>query len=222
MYTYAFLRSSAALLDLPTGIVGDLELIQVNQLSALVEPDLSVEPLQNGDDRLMQAVLAHDLVIREVFQQAVVLPLRFGTCFVSKEGLVEHLQSHSSEYLTRLASLEGKAEYTIKFVPLELPEVSIPPETTGKNYFLAKKQRYQTQAELQQQQQDELLNIVQAIAQIYPNLVQSEPGDGIQRLYLLADQLQAPDLQAHFQTWQTQCQWWEMALGEALPPYHFV
>ncbi|NJO39736.1 MAG: gas vesicle protein [Cyanobacteria bacterium CRU_2_1] len=220
MYTYAFLNSIATL-DLPEGIIGSLQLIVANQLAAVVELNLELEPFQSSDIRLMQAVLSHDRVIREIFEQVTVLPLRFGTCFVSRQALLEHLESYQTEYLSKLNRLQGQAEYLLKLTPVMLPEPSIAADVKGKEYFLAKKKQFQAQAEWQQQQQEELDELVQTIAQAYPNLIRTESSDGVERVYLLGDRQQAPAFQEYLNRLPPHPHW-ELSIGEALPPYHFV
>lgn len=222
MYTYAFLPKSDIPLDLPEGISGSLQLITVDQVAALVEPELSVEALQTSDDVLMRAVLYHDQVIREVFEQITVLPLRFGTCFISRQGLVEHLGSHSAKYYHKLSQLKGRAEYLLKLKPIEISEAAISPELKGKDYFLAKRQRYQSQIDWQQQQQLELEALKTTISRFYPEWIHTDPSDGVERIYLLSDRQTLPALYEYVSIWQAQCPHWELSLGEALPPYHFV
>lgn len=222
MYTYAFLMSDVTL-DLPEGIWGSLELVAVERLAALVEPELPLAVLQQTDRQLMQAVLSHDRVIQDLFQQTTVLPLRFGTCFVSRQRLLEHLQFHQQEYLEKLTQLQGKAEYAVKLTPLPLPEFAIPTEVQGKDYFLAKKRRYQDQSEWQQQQQQELEQLHRLIQQRYVNAVRSnETADGIERIYLLHPHQAEQQLQTYLADWQDQSRCWSLTLGEMLPPYHFV
>lgn len=222
MYTYAFLMSDVPL-DLPEGIWGALELVTKERLAALVEPNLPLATLQQTDRLLMQAVLSHDRVIQELFQQTTVLPLRFGTCFVSQQRLLEHLQFHQLEYLEKLAQLQGKAEYAVKLMPLPLPDFSIPADVQGKDYFLAKKRIYQDQAEWQQQQQQELQRLHHLIQKRYANAVRgSETEDGIERIYLLHPHQAEHQLQTYLADWQEQSRCWSLSLGERLPPYHFV
>ncbi|HEY9747959.1 MAG TPA: GvpL/GvpF family gas vesicle protein [Allocoleopsis sp.] len=223
MYTYAFLNTPTHPLELPQGIDGALELVSCDRLCALVEPKLSFEALQENDAQLVEAVLIHDRVIRELFQQTPLLPLRFGTRFVSAEGLLTHLQTHGQDYLTKLTTFCGKAEYTLKLTPLVLAvESALPNETQGREYFLAKKRRFQSQFEQQQQQTNEWQALVQAIALTYPNPVLGEAQDGSQRVYLLVSQQDEPQLYDYLEAWQAQCPHWELTLSEALPPYHFV
>lgn len=222
MYTYAFLSHADIPLSLPEGIWGSLQLVTVDGLAALVEPDLTPEALQTSDDVLVQAVLCHDQVIREVFEQATLLPLRFGTCFVSRQGLMEHLGSHSAEYLHKLTKLRGQAEYLLKLAPLAVPNAPIEPDLPGKQYFLAKKHQYQSQTEWQQQQQAELEKLLDTIALRFPNWTQTEPSDDIERIYVLGDRQAELMLYDWVKTWQSLCPRWELSLGQALPPYHFV
>jgi hypothetical protein len=222
MYTYAFLPSTVPDLELPEGIVGSLQLIATPQLAALVEPDLAVEVLQDNETQLLQAVLSHDRVIRELFEQTTVLPLRFGTCFVSQQGLVEHLESHRSDYLDKLDGLQGKAEYPLKLVPKLFPESPIGAEVTGKAYFLAKKQNYEAQTTWQTQQQTERDLILAAIAHSHPQSLRSEPEQQVERIYILGDRQDEATLRKAIGQWQTQSPHWEITLGEGLPPYHFV
>ncbi|WNZ24674.1 gas vesicle protein [Leptolyngbya sp. NK1-12] len=223
MYTYAFLLNGDRPLELPEGIWGPLELVSLAELAALVEPDLAFETLQQSDRQLMQAVLSHDRVIQEVFQQTAVLPLRFGTCFISRQGLLDHLRAHQQTYLDKLRQLQDKAEYTLKAVPLSLPEQPIASSISGKDYFLAKRQLYQDQAQWQQQQQQELESLNRLIRDRYPGAVRgNQTNDGIERFYVLRSRQAESDLQADLSLWQTQLLHWELSLGEPLPPYHFV
>jgi len=222
MYMYALLKTSEKSLALPMGIVGELQLIGTAGVSALAEPGLLIDEIRQQDDRLMQAVIRHDQILQAIFQQTTLLPLRFGTQFTSAALLFSHLETHSQSYLARLEQLTGKAEYTLKLTPHELPEEPGElSETKGRDYFLAKKQRYQAQHAQQQQQLAELAHLKQAIVQRYPAQLDDEPHDGIHRWHLLAPH-PAPLLLEQFQTWQASYPSWELHLSEALPPYHFV
>lgn len=222
MYTYAFFKTPATPLSLLPGIEGDVQIVTSDQLSALVEPDLALETLQEDDSQLVQAVLNHDRMICELFWQTTILPLRFGTCFASLEALLTHLADHQEKYLAKLNQLEGKAEYRLKLTPLELPESTPPPDAKGKQYFLAKKQQYETHKALQDQQQGELQAVLSAIAQTYPDCILTAAKAGVEKLYLLVDRQEEATLYERLQSWQDQGSQWELMLGEALPPYHFV
>ncbi len=78
IYVYALLVPTASPLVLPLGMERDIELVYSSGLAAIIEPEISLEAIQATDERLLQAVLNHDRVIRELFQQTPLLPLRFG------------------------------------------------------------------------------------------------------------------------------------------------
>ncbi|MGA7934598.1 MAG: GvpL/GvpF family gas vesicle protein [Kovacikia sp.] len=221
MYTYAFLKTPAAPLELPIGIENQVHMVSRDELTAVVEPALVLDELTD-DKTLMQAVLSHDRVIRELFLQATILPLRFGTSFLSLQGLLTHLEANQPSYLEKLSQFEGKAEYPIKFIPLTLPEVPVLPETKGKEYFLQKKKQYQTHLEHQKRQQAEVVTTLQSIAQTYPQFVTSETQTEVETIYLLVERQEESQLHQAFRLWQSQCPSWQMTLGEALPPYHFL
>ncbi len=41
-------------------------------------------------------------------------------------------------------------------------------------------------------------------------------------IYLLVDRSQENQLYEAFSSWQLRCPSWQMSIGEALPPYHFL
>lgn len=216
MHVYA-LVSSTTTLALPMGVVNPLQLITQGELAAVVEPDLTLEVLQEQDTALLQAVLAHDRVIRELFRQTTVLPLRF-TSFPTMAELTTDLQTNQQTYVQTLTRLQGKAEYPIKFVPIEIEEPSISPALKGKDYFMAKKQSYQAQQQQREQQTQELEQLLQAIAAQY--LVVKPPD--IQQVYILADKTNFFELHEWVNASQQQTTLWNLHLGEAFPPFHFV
>ncbi len=225
MYTYAFFKTPTTSLQLSEGIARDLTVIKTGVLSALVEPDLEFEAIQHDDNQLVQAVLTHDRVICDLFWQITILPLRFGTLFLSHDLLVTHLIENHDKYLEKLNQLEGKAEYRLKLTPIE-PENSTNLETNGsvkgRDYFQAKKQQFQAQLDHKDQQQQEFQQILSAIEQVYPDTKLKEGADGVEKLYVLVDKREEVKLYQHLTEWQHQYPYWELGLGEALPPYHFV
>ena len=223
MYTYAFFKTSTTLLQLSQGIAGDLTVVKTSTLSALVEPDLEFEAIQKDDTQLVQAVLAHDRAICNLFWQVTILPLRFGTLFLSNDLLIAHLIEHRDKYLSKLNQLEGKAEYRLTLTPLES---EAPPNVNsslkGRDYFQAKKQQFQAELDQKDQQQYEFHQILSTIEQGYPDAKLKAGADGVEKLYLLVDKREEMKLYQHLSQWQGQYPHWEMGLGEALPPYHFV
>ncbi|MBD1845792.1 GvpL/GvpF family gas vesicle protein [Cyanobacteria bacterium FACHB-63] len=225
MYTYAFFKTPSTPLQLSAGIDGDLEVIETSVLAALVEPELEFEAVQNDDNQLVQAVLAHDRVICDLFWQITILPLRFGTQFLSRDHLIAHLNENRNKYLDKLNQLEGKAEYRLKLTPIEL-ELPSNPEMNGslkgRDYFQAKKQQYQAHLDQKDQQQQEFQQILAEIEQVYPDAKLKAGSDGVEKLYLLINKQDEMSLYQYLSKWQNQYPQWELGLGEALPPYHFV
>lgn len=221
-YTYAFLNTPVADLELPLGISDRIFLIDNAGISAVVEVGVSLESIQNDDEKLTQAVLSHDRVICELFRQTTVLPLRFGTSFASKESLLTHLKSHGEEYLKKLHQFKGKSEYILKFIPQTPEEPTIANETGGKQYFLAKKQRFKTQQEFYNLQAAEWDNAVEQITEIYKSAIVVQPENEAARIYICVSLEEENILAEQFITWQKACLRWELQLTEALPPYHFI
>lgn len=217
MHVYALVNRSRVELTLPEGVLGPLEIVSHKQLTAIVEPDLQLDDLQQNDAILLQAVLAHDRVIRELFRQTTVLPLRFTT-FPTRTNLIADLETNQAKYLGILARLDGQVEVTLKLVLVENPEPEVPPQLKGKEYFLAKKQLYQAQQQQRDAQAQEFNSVIQAIAQLYPIVIQSD----LQQAYLLVPQEKVPDLQAQVSNFEKIITSWQLYLGEALPPFHFV
>ncbi|MGJ3246560.1 MAG: GvpL/GvpF family gas vesicle protein [Elainellaceae cyanobacterium] len=224
IYTYAFFKLPSETIELPLGIEGQLDLVVSSEnVAALVEPNLSSTEFQVSDQRLMRAVLSHDRVIRDMFHQIdALLPLRFGTCFVSHDGLVEHIKAHSQTYLETLSMLSGKAEYTLKLIPTDIKEQTDSQSPRGRDYFLAKKRQYQTIAHQKQNQEAERDRLLNEIRHLYPSMVRSDASEEVERLYILCDRQAESTLSQQVQQWQATCSMWTLSLGDALPPYHFV
>ncbi|NJN85487.1 MAG: hypothetical protein HC881_03205 [Leptolyngbyaceae cyanobacterium SL_7_1] len=95
-------------------------------------------------------------------------------------------------------------------------------ELTGRDYFSAKKKRFQSQAAYKQEQQAELDALHRSLLQTYSDVVHSPASDGIHRTYLLLPRSIEAELWQQVDHWQLQCPHWQIEIGEALPPYHFV
>ncbi|EKQ69880.1 Gas vesicle synthesis protein GvpL/GvpF [Leptolyngbyaceae cyanobacterium JSC-12] len=217
MHVYALLKTPQLPLNLPAGVDHALQLVVCKQLAAVIEPDLELEQLQQDDAVLLQAVLAHDRVIRELFSQTTVLPLRFAT-FPTLAELISDLHTRQTHYLETLDWFEGKAEYTVKLTPSKINQSPIVETLKGKEYFLAKKRQYQEQQQQREQQTQELAQIFQAIAQQYPIQTNSDN----QQVHILANKNEQNQLEQILKTLQSNYMLWEIALSEALPPFHFV
>ncbi|MDZ8240486.1 MAG: GvpL/GvpF family gas vesicle protein [Nostoc sp. ChiQUE01a] len=222
IYAYALLVPIASELVLPLGMERNTELVYSSGLAAIIEPEISLEGIQATDERLLQAVLIHDRVIRELFQQTPLLPLRFGNGFTSQETLLNHLEKHQQQYLETLTYLADKVEYSLKATPCNLLDESDTSDARGKAYLLAKKQRYQTQQAFQAQQSEqwELLN--QLILKTYTNVICETRQPDVRQIHFLAQRNNSTVSTEQFSLWQVQCLHWQLALSEPLPPYHFL
>lgn len=222
MYLYALLRASPADIHCPEGITTQVKLLNVGQISAVIEPDVALDSFEQDDQQLLQAILAHDQVIRELFAQTTVLPLRFGTCFESSASLLAHLAASQMTYLAALDQLEGKVEFTLKLTRQEPPELDLPPDLRGKDYFLAKKQQHQQQQAFQAQQRQELEQIIAVVAPLAVERSFQPSHTATEAIYLLIPATALEEFQHSLSKLQQQYTLWQFSLSEALPPYHFI
>ncbi len=225
MYTYAFIKTPNSPLELPPGIAGNLKIISLDHISAVVEPEVDlnlIETILQNDEQLQQAYLRYGVVICELFRQITLLPLKFYHCFKDQDSLEHHLKINQQYYLSQLERFHNQGEYILKLFPQQPPEPPLPQVSKGRDYFLAKKQHYQLQQDFKLQQAYELEQILKIIAQTYsPNLLTNLEKE-VPQIYILASLHDKALLRQHFQTWQNYCQTWEMELGEAIPPYDFL
>ncbi len=219
MYTYAFLASPEIALQLPTGINGRLELVYCDRMAALTEPDANFEQFQQDDDNLVQAALAHDRVMCAVFEQAPLIPLQFGTCFHSRQKLIDHLAKHHDTYLSKLDMLADCVEYCCKLTLRDSPQQREPVDETA--VIPTHHPVEDSSANLHNRVQAERDDILARIAQTYPRLVAHTQGD-TERAYVLIQRAEALELEAKVVRWRSLLSNWKLELGQPLPPYHFV
>ncbi len=222
VYVYGVCRNPPTPMTLPLGLERETQLVTVNELAVVVEHGIDLAALQAEDQRLLTAVLSHDRVICDLFQQVTVLPIRFGIQLASIDKLTEYITGEYQTYLEKLAQLDQKCEYQIKLMP---GDISLPPPPEGlkgREYFLAKKQRLQDQTAGQEQQQTELIRLFERIQAAYPDAVETTHEDGTAKVYVLLDTGEAPNLKQQAKQWQSEAAYWNVSLSEALPPYHFV
>jgi len=81
-----------------------------------------------------------------LFNSRTLLPLRFGTAFVSIDALESYLQTEGERLCASLQRLDGYAEYLITGNAAS-PKLEMATNLTGKDYLLAKRSQY-----LQQEQ----------------------------------------------------------------------
>ncbi|PSR16439.1 gas vesicle protein [filamentous cyanobacterium CCP3] len=221
IYLYSICPRPQQPLTLPLGLAEPTQLIAVDDVAAVVETGVDLETLQTDEPRLLNAVLSHDRVICELFQTTPLLPLRFGTQIASLDHLKAHLATQGADYAAKLEALAQKAEYQLKLMaqPVELPPVAA--GLTGRDYFLAKKQRLEDQATSQAQQQAELSQVLDHIYSAYSDCLEAESPAGEARVYILVDRGDET-LWQRLEEWRSQAPHWNLVLSEPLPPYHFV
>ena len=88
LYTFAILLAPLPEAT-PLGINGKpIQYLSRDRLVAMIEPDVDIEGLKLlPEQELMQAIIHHDRLVCELFEQRTLLPLRFGTAFVSIAAL---------------------------------------------------------------------------------------------------------------------------------------
>jgi len=222
VYIYGICQRPDADLTLPLGLERETQLVYVEELAAVVEYGIDLEALQANDQRLLNAVLSHDRVVCDVFNQVAILPIRFGTQLASTEAVKEYLSGEFPAYLQKLQALDQKCEYQIKLIPEGVTVPPTPEGLKGRDYFLAKKQRLQDQNAAQEQQQTELTDLVARAQALFPNTIGVTDDDGTARVYVLLQKDQALTLKDQTAQWQAETRFWNLSLSEALPPYHFV
>lgn len=230
IYTYAFLKSDiSASLDLPNGQFDQVQIIHTGNLAALIEPNISINSLKQDENTLIRAVISHHSIIGHVFSQTTLLPLRFGTCFISLEDLSTYLKQNEQPYLVKLNHFEGKAEYSIKLIPRDLPSnnqnISLDNSEpmSGRQYFLAKKQLHQIQLAYEQQKIEEKDKFISLIGQRFPEYLQTDsPNSPSTTIYILTDRQDALTLTEIVQNFQQHCNYWNFQLESLIPPYHFL
>jgi hypothetical protein len=227
LYTFAiFLAPMPA--DRPLGITGKpIEYWQSDRLIAAIEPDIDIEALKLlPEQALMQVIVQHDRLICELFNQCTVLPLRFGTAFVSVSALETYLQTEGERLLARLERLDGYAEFLITGSAIA-PKTDTGTQLKGRDYLLAKRSQYLQQEQWRSQLQQEVLEYRQVITdslELYqPEFehVETQGSEDV-RVYALLPRSQVESLQDGLRSWQEQHSHWQISWSGALPPYHFL
>lgn len=221
VYLYSICPRPQQPLTLPLGLVAPTQLIAVDNIAAVVETGVDLETLQTDESRLLNAVLSHDRVLCELFQATPLLPLRFGTQIASLKNLKEHLANQGADYAAKLEILAPKAEYQLKLVAQEVEPAPLAEGLTGRDYFLAKKQRLQDQSTAQAEQQAELAQVIDRIYSTYCDCLEADSPAGEARVYILIDR-DDQSLPQRVDEWRSQAPHWSLLLSEPLPPYHFV
>ncbi|GBO53759.1 GvpW protein [Pseudanabaena sp. lw0831] len=229
LYTFAILLAPTPD-DLPMGIMGKpIQYLQCDRLIAVVEPDVDIEALKLlPEQSLMQAIVQHDRLICELFNQRTLLPLRFGTAFVSTGALETYLKEEGERLLASLERLDGYAEFLITGSAIA-PKTEAVANLKGKDYLLAKRSQYLQQEQWRSQLQEEVLDYRQMITNsLNPDIYKPEfqhvetQGSEDVRVYALLPRSQVDFLQKSLRSWEAQHSYWQISWSDALPPYHFL
>lgn len=229
IYTFAILLAPEPA-DLPLGITGkSIQYLLCDRLIAAIESDIDVEALNHlPEQALMQAIVQHDRLICELFAERSLLPLRFGTAFVSINALETYLQEKQEKLLASLSRLDGYAEFLITGSAIA-PKAEVETNLKGKNYLLAKRSQYLQQEQWRSQLQTEVLNyretlITSLSSETYkPEFLQVETqGSENVRVYALLPRSQIESLQQTTRSWEEKHSHWQIQWSQPLPPYHFL
>ena len=113
-YVYGVVPSDAEVNGRVCGLgdpAGAISLVTYDDVAAIVSDVEMSRPLGTPED-----LIAHQRLLDEVAAAAVpVLPMRFGAVVSSRDAVAEELLAeHHDEFASRLADLEGLAEYIIR------------------------------------------------------------------------------------------------------------
>lgn len=237
LYTYAFFavppQETATRLHQIQGLSDSIRVFAPEQspIAAAIEPLDDLSDLESSDETLLRSALRHDQVICQLFAQLHVLPLRFGTCFISSDKLQAHLLARQADYQHTLASIQGRAEYLLKAVVTDPTDVASgssqdppdpPSSSSGTAYLLARKQAFLRQQQWAQQIQQETEQIQQLWPHHWPRHATPPQGEETLRHYFLLSLDQYQQALELSQTWMATHDHWRLAWSTALPPYHFV
>ena len=229
LYTFAILLAPAPD-QVPLGIMGKpIQYLQCDRIIAVVEADVDIEALKLlPEQSLMQVIVQHDRLICELFDQRTLLPLRFGTAFVSVEALETYLKEEGERLFTSLERLDGYAEFLITGSAIA-PKAEAAANLKGKDYLLAKRSQYLQQEQWRSQLQEEVLDYRLMITNsLNPDIYKPEfqhvetQGSEDVRVYALLPRSQIEYVQEILRSWEEQHSHWQISWSQALPPYHFL
>jgi hypothetical protein len=228
IYTFAILMAPCPKVQ-PLGLMGQpIQYWQCDRLVAVIQPDVDIESLKSlPEESLMQAIIQHDRLVCDLFADQTLLPLRFGTAFVSLDALDMYLRQEGARLLQDLERLAGCAEFLMKGVAIA-PKVEPQTNLKGKDYLLAKRSLYLQQEQWRSQLQQEISSYMQLIkdnlgadTELHMQLAEAQ-GAEAWRCYVLLPRSQADYLQNLGKSWLEKYSHWQIEWSQALPPYHFL
>jgi hypothetical protein len=229
LYTFAILLAPEPD-EVPLGIMGKpIQYLRCDRIIAVVEAGVDIEALKLlPEQSLMQVIVKHDRLICELFDRRTLLPLRFGTAFVSVEALETYLKEEGDRLFASLERLDGYAEFLITGSAIA-PKAEAAANLKGKDYLLAKRSQYLQQEQWRSQLQEEVLDYRLMItnslnSDIYKPEFQHVETQGSEdvRVYALLPRSQIEYLQESLRSWEEQHSHWQISWSDALPPYHFL
>jgi len=134
LYVYAIAEAQDLTgIDLPAGIDGTaVQTVVAGDLAAVtgeVDPARFKAAQENPDLQeqgwLAKALRAHDRVVRRVFAQIPVVPLRFGAHVAGRDGLAELLSTQRVRLHAALNVVRDTAEWRVRVVPQHPSEVEV-------------------------------------------------------------------------------------------------
>jgi hypothetical protein len=227
LYAYAILLKHEGTIPSLVGISGQaLATVATDHLVAIVEEGLRVDQLkQLPEPDLVRAIVIHDQIICRLFGSHTLLPLRFGTAFISSSALISYLQSGQESLLRKLSLLVGKAEYVLELSPKPL-SLSSTGSVSGKSYLMAKKSQYQELTNYQllvEEERSQWQNSIQTWChhQQIPWLLKE---DNPLKFYLLLSDEQLNELQIYLANALGLMEHprWTWDISPPTPPYHFT
>jgi hypothetical protein len=221
IYTYAFLLCPPPQVEIP-GIRGTVQFAAVGTIAAAVEKGVDIQALKGeSEESLLQAVLDHDRVVQCLFRLQSLMPLRFGTAFVSVDHLHQYLQTMEQALGDRLQQLEGYSEFLLEAVRSQPPQPEESASLGGLAYLESKKERFRQTQRLQEsthREAEQLWHLVNP----YPSHRVPTHDPGNTRVYLLLREEDRHHVQALLAHWQEGHGQWQLTWSQPLPPYHFV
>ena len=227
IYVYAIILRLDEALSWTEGISGSLQTLGTGQVQAIAEENPFAEGLPQDDEGLLAAVIHHDRILQGLFEQVTLLPLRFGSQFQTQAQLLDYLQRHETFYANQLQQFQQQAEVLLSFAPkdtaIPAPLAPVSADLKGRSYFLAKKQRLQSENDRLALQQEQWPRLQKQIQAAYPQGVWSENTEGgATRAHILISFKRYSHLKKQSDRWQQTFDQWSIQVSEPLPPYHFV
>jgi hypothetical protein len=213
LYAYAFFpKPSDAQAAEIQSIMGMTQPIQVvadvnSSIAAAVEPLADPSCLNSSDEIFLRSALRHDQVICQLSSSQEVLPLQFGTCFLSSEKLLLHLSHEQTNYQKKFSAIRGRAEYMLKAFVIS--------EDLSLDLSLS-------EDALERQ----VISESETLEALWPtewSIYKSEPqGSEILRLCFLLSPQEYEDCLRVSSIWMQKYPHWILRWSTALPPYHFM